>query len=196
MSSPPALTTPSASAEDTLIPLILAAHPGIKLDYKKMSALDGIKTASSLEHRFRKYRARGQEILVAKGADAGAGGIPEGLVPVTPKKKRVTKDVGEGGEGADGEETPKKKARTPKTPKTPKNPKVPTPKTPKTLKVPKVPKVGKGGKGKVVTEANDEKEAGDGGDGDALQAAHGEDIEDEGEEVKQEMSFEFEGSQL
>ncbi|KAI9876528.1 MAG: hypothetical protein M1830_006312 [Pleopsidium flavum] len=188
MSSPPAVNTPSASAEDTLIPLMLAACPGMKLDYKRMSAIDGVKSASSFEHRFRKYRVRAQEILAACGGDAVAGTVPEGLAPVTPKK-RVTKDVGEGGAGDDGEETPKKKGRTPKKPKAPKSPKAPT--TPKT---PKKPKAGKGGKGKVGNGENDEDE--EGNDDDALQAAHDEGMEDYGYQVKEEMSFEFEGSEL
>ncbi|KAI9876952.1 MAG: hypothetical protein M1830_005213 [Pleopsidium flavum] len=183
MSSPPAVNTPSASAEDTLIPLMLAACPGMKLDYKRMSAIDGVKSASSFEHRFRKYRVRAQEILAACGGDAVAGTVPEGLTPVTPKKKRATKAAGEGGAGDDGEETPKKKGRTPKKPKVPT-----TPKTPKT------PKAGKGGKGKVDNGENDEDE--EGNDDDALQAAHDEGMEDYGYQVRKEMSFEFEGSEL
>jgi hypothetical protein len=42
---------------------MIAVSPGMKLDYKLMSALDGTKTPAALEHKFRKYKARAKEIL-------------------------------------------------------------------------------------------------------------------------------------
>ena len=203
-------TVPSTSAEDLLVPILIASNPGMKLDYKTMSALDGTKTPASFEHRFRKYRARAQEILTTKAGDAGAGAIPEGLVPVTPTKKRVKKSTGEGGDedGADGEETPKKKARAPqnakdastpetakKIPTTPKPPKTPTtPKAPKTPRTAKSPKVAKVSGGKVKNEAESASEEAIGGTGKALDAAKHAEMALAGDEFLQEMSFEFEGN--
>lgn len=182
----------------------------MKLDYKAMSALDGKKTPSAFEHRFRKYRARAQEILATRGGDVGAGAIPEGLVPVTPTKKRVKKTTGEDGneDDADGEVTPKKKARVPKnaedptTPETskkipttlkaPKTP--PTPKATKTPKTPKSPKAGKASNGKVKKEFKPQTEEADDGNGEGLDAAKHAKMAAAGEVLMQEMSFDFEGS--
>lgn len=207
MTDPTAPTTP---AEDLLIPILLASNPGMKLDYKTMSALDGKKTPSAFEHRFRKYRARAQEILATRGGDVGAGAIPEGLVPVTPTKKRVKKTTDEGvnEDDADGEVTPKKKARVPKdaedptTPETskkiattPKPPKTPTtPKATKNPKTPKSPKAGKASKGK--TEVKPETEEVDDVNLEGLDSAKHARMAAAGEVLMQEMSFEFEGSQV
>lgn len=199
-------TASATSADELLIPILIASNPGLKLDYKTMSALDGTKTAGSFEHRFRKYRARAQEILATRG---GIGAILEDLVPVTPSKKRVKKSTGEGEneDGGDGEETPKKKARAPKSAKdpttpdtakkihtTPKSLKTPTtPKAPKAPKTPKSPKAGKSGNAKVKKEAGAETEEAEDGNGEAPGAAKHAEMAAAGEELLQEMSFEFDG---
>ncbi|MCJ1363449.1 hypothetical protein MMC16_002556 [Acarospora aff. strigata] len=203
MANPADLTAPSA--EDILIPILIATNPDIKLDYKKMSALDGTKTAASFEHRFRKYRARAKEIVAAKGGDpavAGGAAVLEGLVPVTPSKKRVKKAVtsgsggsgdgdrnGDVGEGNAGEETPKaKRIRAPKG-KGEKGPA--TPKTPRSR-----------AKGKKVQEQEHEQEMGDvmsqepaDGGYDDSPPTPGKDLESFAgeEEGLQDMSFVFEG---
>lgn len=202
-----------AAGEEIAIPVILATNPGIKLDYKTMSALDGTKTASVFEHRFRKYKARAQEIIAAKGGDGKAGTIPQGLVPVTPTKKRIKKGSEEDGieDGADQEETPKKRARAPKKskevttpetakkiPTTPKSPKTPTtPKPVRTPKAPKSPKAGKVSNGKVMQEAEPETEKADGVQEETPDAAKHAQMAAAGEVFLQEMSFEFEnGTQV
>lgn len=188
---------PAASAEDLLIPILIASNPGMKLDYKTMSALDGTKTPAAFEHRFRKYRARAQEILASSGGVAGAGEIPGGLVPVTPTKKRVKKSTGDGGneDGADGEETPKKKARMPKNVKNPATPETPTtPKAVKAQRTPKSPKAGKVSNGKTKKVVDPEMREADDGDGEGLDAAKHAKTAAAGEKFLQEMSFEFEGA--
>lgn len=202
-----------AAVEDIVIPVILATNTGIKLDYKTMSALDGTKTPSVFEHRFRKYKARAQEIMAAKGGDATAGTIPQGLVPVTPTKKRVKKGSEEDGieDGADQEDTPKKRARAPKKskevttpetakkiPTTPKAPKTPTtPKAVRTPKAPKSPKAGKVSNAKIMQEAEPEPGEADGRKEETPDAAKHAQMAAAGEEFLQEMSFEFEhGSQV
>ncbi len=184
-------STPSTAAaeQESLLILLIATTPGMKIDYKMMSALDSTRTAAAIEHRFRKYKARAQEIVAAKGGDLGAGVLPQGLVPATPTKKRVKKTTGDGdpGDGGDGEETPKKKARAPKTPK--------SPATPKTPKTPKSPKVVKAAKGKVKDEGNGSEGENGNHDQDALDSVANAEAPDPGNEFTQDMNFEFEGSQ-
>lgn len=54
-----------AAANDEMIPLILATNTGVVLNYKAMSGMDPQnRTASSLEHRFRKWKARARELVL------------------------------------------------------------------------------------------------------------------------------------
>ena len=213
MSSSVDPTASTTSAEDLLIPILIASNPGMKLDYKTMSALDGTKTASAFEHRFRKYKARAQEIIATKGGDAKVGTIPGGLVPVTPTKKRVRvrkstgDDVNE--DELDGEKTPKKKASglkgskvstTPDTPMpassptTPKAPETPTtPKAPKSPAATKSAKPGKANNTKVKKETKPETDKVDRSNGETIDAAKTTEMAIAGEELLQEMKFEFDG---
>ena len=54
--------SPGATNDD-VIPVLLAANPGITLNYKQMMALDPQhRTYSSWEHKFRKWRAKAKDI--------------------------------------------------------------------------------------------------------------------------------------
>lgn len=77
--------SPSASnPNDDVIPILLAANPGLTLNYKKMAALDPQqRTNFSWEHKFRKWRASAKDIAdgTAKAndessKDAGETGDP------------------------------------------------------------------------------------------------------------------------
>ncbi|MCJ1254443.1 hypothetical protein MMC24_002258 [Lignoscripta atroalba] len=93
---------------DDLIPLLLAANPSIKPDYKLMSALDGTRSASSFEHRFRDYRKRAKEIR-----DAVDGSVGE-LMPVPSKPKQGKKTMGDARDGeSEGKPTTVKKRKAP-----------------------------------------------------------------------------------
>lgn len=63
----------STSDIDTIIPLLFAGSPGIIPNYNKMSALDEHgRTASALEHKFRKWRQVARDILAAHPEEAGS----------------------------------------------------------------------------------------------------------------------------
>ena len=88
---------------DTIIPLLFAANPGITPNYKKMSAMDSHgRTASAMEHKFRKWRALGRDILAAHpeemNTDKAVGEPAKTKRPRTPKtenghKKTSGRDV-------------------------------------------------------------------------------------------------------
>lgn len=107
--------SPSNQHED-LIPLLIASIPGrITLNFNRMKELDPHgRTASSLEHKFRKYKAAAKEILDADGGKATEedGDSSVKITPTaTPTKKRKTKGEGVKGESDNGEMTPTKKRR-------------------------------------------------------------------------------------
>ena len=88
----------SSNQHEDLIPLIIAASPGKSvLNFNRMKQLDPHgRTASSFEHKFRKYKAAAKDILDAD----------EGNSPKTPTKRRKTK-----GESDTEEKTPTKRRR-------------------------------------------------------------------------------------
>lgn len=107
--------SPGNQHED-LIPVLIASIPGrITLNFNRMKELDPYgRTASSLEHKFRKYKAAAKEILDADGGKATEedGDSSVKITPTaTPTKKRKTKDEGVKGESDNGEMTPTKKRR-------------------------------------------------------------------------------------
>lgn len=106
--------SPKSQHED-LIPLLIASIPGrITLNFNRMKELDPHgRTASSLEHKFRKYKAAAKEILDADGGKATEDGNSNAKTTPTPTptKKRKTKGEGVKGESDNGEMTPTKKRR-------------------------------------------------------------------------------------
>lgn len=106
--------SPNNQHED-LIPLLIASIPGrITLNFNRMKELDPHgRTASSLEHKFRKYKAAAKEILDADGGKATEDGSSSAKITPTPTptKKRKTKGEAVKGESDNGEMTPIKKRR-------------------------------------------------------------------------------------
>lgn len=104
-----------ANQHEDLIPLLIASIPGrVTLNFKRMKELDPHgRTASSLEHKFRKYKAAAKEILDADGGKPTEGGTSSAKITPTPTptKKRKTKGEGVKGESDNGEMTPTKKRR-------------------------------------------------------------------------------------
>lgn len=123
MSSPPGPTSPTkgrgsaAPTEDELILLLLAANPKIALNYKGMAALSGgTRTASSLEHRFRKLKVQARGIKEEHDRAHGIEGDDEkdGKAAVAkpvakPVAKRARTTVKEAGHGSDADEEEGKK---------------------------------------------------------------------------------------
>ena len=108
-------TSPSANSagvNDDIIPLLLATTNNATINYKQIAALDPQqRTASSFEHKFRKWKARAKELLdgVANGgADHGNQNGGNGNVPAT---KRKTVNDAAHNESGDGEEGPTKKPK-------------------------------------------------------------------------------------
>lgn len=106
--------SPNNQHED-LIPLLIASIPGrITLNFNRMKELDPHgRTASSFEHKFRKYKAAAKEILDANGGKATEDGSSSANVTPTPTptKKRKTKSDGVKVESDNGEITPIKKRK-------------------------------------------------------------------------------------
>lgn len=106
--------SPNNQHED-LIPLLIASKYGrVTLNFNRMKELDPHgRTASSFEHKFRKYKAAAKEILDADGGKATEGGSSSAnITPTpTPTKKRKTKGEAVKGESDNGEMTPTKKRR-------------------------------------------------------------------------------------
>lgn len=100
---------------EDLIPLLIASIPGrITLNFNRMKELDPHgRTASSLEHKFRKYKAAAKEILDADGGKTTEDGNSSvEITPTpTPTKKRKTEGEGVKGESDNREMTPTKKRR-------------------------------------------------------------------------------------
>lgn len=96
-------TSISSNQHEDLIPLIIAASPGKSvLNFNRMKQLDPHgRTASSFEHKFRKYKAAAKDILDAD----------EGNYPKSPTKRRKTKGEGPQGESDTEEKTPTKRRR-------------------------------------------------------------------------------------
>ena len=96
------------AVDDDIIPLLLAVHKLVP-NYKAMSALDqGGRTQSSFEHKFRKWRARARELLLARDGTTGEATLnPEPNV----KKRAKESAVGEPEDGS-----PKKKAKASRKP--------------------------------------------------------------------------------
>ncbi|MCJ1470836.1 hypothetical protein MMC07_009483 [Pseudocyphellaria aurata] len=98
----PSMPNP-ATVNDDIIPVLIAANPGLILNYKQMTALDPHhRTNSSWEHKFRKWRARAKEIAdgtaeVKGESSKDAGGTaairtsPDDGEAAPIKKKRATK---------------------------------------------------------------------------------------------------------
>lgn len=97
-------TSPSASnANDDIIPVLIAANPGLALNYKQMTVLDPKhRTWSSWEHKFRKWRARAKDIVDGNaevngesskdaGDTAGMRTTPDDREDTPVKKTRATK---------------------------------------------------------------------------------------------------------
>ena len=60
--------TAQLNSNDDIIPLLLAANEGIKINYRKLSALDEHGRSESLfEQRFRKWKARAKELIHEAG---------------------------------------------------------------------------------------------------------------------------------
>ena len=106
--------SPNDRHED-LIPLLIASIPGrITLNFKRMKELDPHgRTESSLEHRFRKYKAAAKDILIANDIKTTEDDSSSAKITPTPtpSKKRKTKREGGMGESDSGEMTPTKKLR-------------------------------------------------------------------------------------
>lgn len=102
--------SPSNQHED-LIPLLIASIPGrITLNFNRMKELDPHgRTASSLEHKFRRYKAAAKDILDANGGKATEDG--NSSAKITPTKKRKIKGEGVKVEFDNVEMTPTKKRR-------------------------------------------------------------------------------------
>lgn len=96
-------TSISSNQHEDLIPLIIASSAGKPvLNFNRMKQLDPHgRTASSFEHKFRKYKAAAKEILDAD----------KGKSSKTPTKRRKTKGEGAQGESDNGEKNPRKKRR-------------------------------------------------------------------------------------
>lgn len=114
----PSSANAAATALDDMIPLLLAANPGLTVNYKQMAALDKQKrTYSSIEHKFRKWRAIAKEITegatTASGeaskdsSDVQGGGITEKLA--VRKRKTASDEAHEDSE--DEVEAPVKKPK-------------------------------------------------------------------------------------
>lgn len=106
--------SPNDQHED-LIPLLIASIPGrITLNFKRMKELDPHgRTASSLEHKFRKYKVAAKDILIANGIKTTEDENSSAKITPTPtpSKKRKIKREGMKGESDNGEMTPTKKPR-------------------------------------------------------------------------------------
>lgn len=96
-------TSISSNQHEDLIPLIIAASSGkTVLNFNRMKQLDPHgRTASSFEHKFRKYKAAAKDILDAD----------EGNSSKNPTKRRKTKGEGAEGESNNEEKTPTKRRR-------------------------------------------------------------------------------------
>lgn len=100
----------SSNQHEDLIPLIIACSPNrLTVNFNRMKDLDPHgRTASSFEHKFRKYKAAAKEILDADGSkathDEGSSSPKK-----TPAKKRKTKGEGAQGESDNGEMLSKKR---------------------------------------------------------------------------------------
>lgn len=96
-------TSISSNQHEDLIPLIIASSAGKPvLNFNRMKQLDPHgRSASSFEHKFRKYKAAAKEILDAD----------EGNSSKTTTKRRKTKGEGAQGESDDGEKKARKKRR-------------------------------------------------------------------------------------
>ena len=92
-SSPESKRRGSTSAtEDDIIPLIIAGNPGLVLNYKQMAACSkGKYTWSSLEHKFRKWKAVAKE-LHADNVEGAEGGAASSTVE-TAKKRQAAKPL-------------------------------------------------------------------------------------------------------
>ena len=88
---------------DTIIPLLFAANPGITPNFKKMSAMDSHeRTAVALEHKFRKWRQAGRDILAAHPEEAMTDkAVGE---PAQTKKPRTPKAAGGGKKNVDADD--------------------------------------------------------------------------------------------
>lgn len=61
-----------AATNDDIIPIMIAANPGLTLNYKQMTVLDPQhRTYSSWEHKFRKWRAKAKEIMEGSATSKG-----------------------------------------------------------------------------------------------------------------------------
>ena len=87
---------------DSMMPLLFAAHPGLIPAYKRMAELDPHgRTYSQMEHKFRKWRKDGEQILaehpeIAEALKAG-GEAPKKRAPkgANGKGKGKQTEVGE-----------------------------------------------------------------------------------------------------
>ncbi len=118
MSSPdsPTKRRDSASSyEEEVLILLLAANPSIVLSYKTMAALSGgTRTAASLEHKFRKWKARAKEIKAEHEQAEGAEGDDEKgrKTPVAkPVAKRPRATAKKMGHDSDADEEEGKKLK-------------------------------------------------------------------------------------
>lgn len=85
----PAISGSPSASNDDIIPVLLAANPGLTLNYKQMAALDPQnRSYSTWEHKFRKWRASAKIIAdgtaKATGESSKAAGDTEGNTNTEP----------------------------------------------------------------------------------------------------------------
>ena len=79
----------ATTGADSIVPLLLATIGNPIIDFRKMATMDELgRTESSLEHRFRKWRQKGREIVLENPEHAGALGTSNAGV-ATSKESRA-----------------------------------------------------------------------------------------------------------
>lgn len=113
----PSASSKAATGDDT-IPLLLAANPGLTLNYKQLAALDPEhRTYYAWEHKFRKWKARAKELVEinaqANGESSKAAGDMEDNTTAEPTvalKRKTTSRLGSQGSN-DVDDAPIKKSK-------------------------------------------------------------------------------------
>lgn len=102
----------STSDIDTILPLFFAAHPEVRPNYKKMSAIDEHnRTPAALEHKFRIWRHKAKEIAAKYPEECATkelvGEPAKTKTPRTPKKSDAAESEDKDAEaGENGDCTP------------------------------------------------------------------------------------------
>lgn len=101
----------AATIADDIIPILLACSSNLSLNYKQMAALDRLhRTASSFEHKFRKWRAAAKQILEAAATTSAELGTTDAGDRKGPTQKR--KAGGDAPHNESDDNTPAKPKRT------------------------------------------------------------------------------------